>query len=132
MAIPAFRKYKIETLAKRVRFQCSNPDCGVHTVGPNTDRDKATTIGEAAHIHGAKPGSMRYDTGMSDASRAEITNGIWLCRNCHGKIDRDENEYSVDLRWTPFEGRSLPMLWRFPGPGASAPFQSMSECVLPG
>lgn len=39
----------------------------------------------------------RYDPKMSDATRAEITNGIWLCRNCHKIIDRDPPVYPADL-----------------------------------
>jgi hypothetical protein len=34
---------------------------------------------------------------MTDSSRAEITNGIWLCRNCHKLIDTDDQQYSVEL-----------------------------------
>ncbi|MDC1512884.1 hypothetical protein N8456_02145 [Porticoccaceae bacterium] len=34
---------------------------------------------------------------MTDTARAEITNGIWLCRNCHKIIDTDDNRYTVDL-----------------------------------
>ena len=94
---PDFSKSTIDTLARRARFQCSNPDCGAHTVGPNSDPAKATTIGEAAHIMGAQPGAARYDAAMSDATRAAVTNGIWLCRNCHGQIDRDATRYSAEL-----------------------------------
>lgn len=97
MAPPDFSKATIDTLARRARFQCSNPDCGAHTVGPNSDPEKATLIGEAAHIAGAKAGAARYDKLMSDVTRSAITNGIWLCRNCHGQIDRDEAKYSPDL-----------------------------------
>jgi hypothetical protein len=97
MVAPDFSKSAIDILARRARFQCSNPDCGVHTVGPNSDPAKATTIGEAAHIMGAQPGAVRYDATMSDVTRAAITNAIWLCRNCHGQIDRDAAKYPVDL-----------------------------------
>lgn len=97
MAVPAFSKSTVETLARRARYQCSNPACGAQTAGPNSDSLKATIIGEAAHIKGAKPDAKRYDATMSDEERAEITNGIWLCRNCHGLIDRDEVRYSADL-----------------------------------
>ena len=34
---------------------------------------------------------------MNDSSRAEITNGVWLCRNCHKLIDSDDQIYSNDL-----------------------------------
>ena len=67
MEAPDFIKKIVEVLAKRVRFQCSNCDCGVQTVGPNSDPEKATTIGEAAHIMGAKLGSARYDDVGCDA-----------------------------------------------------------------
>lgn len=97
MGNPDFTRATIDTLARRARFQCSNPDCGAHTVGPNSDPAKATTIGEAAHIMGAQPGSMRYDPAMSDVTRSAITNGIWLCRNCHVQIDRDVQRHPADL-----------------------------------
>jgi hypothetical protein len=97
MKASAFSRQTVDTLARRSGFQCANPDCGIQTVGPNADPNKATTIGEAAHICGAKLGSMRYDATMSDVTRASITNGIWLCKNCHGKIDRDAIEYPVEL-----------------------------------
>lgn len=97
MPAPDFSKSTIDTLARRARFQCSNPDCGVQTVGPNNDPAKATTIGEAAHIMGAQPGAARYDVTMSDVTRAAITNSIWLCRNCHGQIDRDAEKYPAEL-----------------------------------
>lgn len=97
MTTPEFPKLTIDILAKRARFQCSNPDCGAQTVGPNSDPVKATMIGEAAHIMGARPGSARYDPAMSDATRAAITNGVWLCGNCHGQIDRDEAKYPAKL-----------------------------------
>ncbi|MEP3297789.1 MAG: hypothetical protein ABJO27_15175 [Pseudoruegeria sp.] len=97
MAPPNFSKTTIDRLAKRARYQCSNPDCGVHTLAPNSNVEKTTVIGEAAHINGAKPGAKRFDSHMSDVIRASITNGIWLCRNCHGKIDRDETLFPVDL-----------------------------------
>ncbi|MEM9572099.1 MAG: hypothetical protein AAF996_11575 [Pseudomonadota bacterium] len=34
---------------------------------------------------------------MTDESRAEITNGIWLCRNCHKLVDQNAKEYSASL-----------------------------------
>ncbi len=33
---------------------------------------------------------------MTDLTRAEITNSIWLCRNCHKLIDTDEQKYSAN------------------------------------
>lgn len=70
----------------------------MQTVGPNTGApEKAVMLGEAAHIRGAKPNSARYDPSMSDVTRAEITNGIWLCCNCHTLVDRDEVRFDADL-----------------------------------
>jgi hypothetical protein len=59
------------------------------------------SIGEAAHIFGARQGAARYREEMTDVSRAEITNGIWLCRNCHRLIDSDASRFPADLmfRW---------------------------------
>lgn len=87
-------------MAKRAAFICSNTECRVSTVGPNAESDKATIIGEAAHICGARAGSARYDSEMSDVARAEITNAIWLCRNCHKKIDRNPKNFSAELLFT--------------------------------
>ncbi len=98
--IPDFSKKTIETLAQRAAFKCSNPDCRVNTVGPNSDPNKSTRIGEAAHIYGARVGSKRYNSKMTDSTRAEITNSIWLCRNCHKIIDSDENKYLEDILFT--------------------------------
>lgn len=94
---PDFTKKTIDILGKRAGFKCSNPDCRVNTVGPQSESDKSVTIGEAAHIYGARGKSARYLKSMTDASRAEITNGIWLCRNCHKLIDSDEREYPSSL-----------------------------------
>lgn len=98
--IPDFSPKTIDTLAKRAGYLCSNPDCRARTVGPNSEPDKATIIGEAAHIYGARPGAVRFNPKMTDVARAEITNGIWLCRNCHKIIDRDPDDHPFDLLFT--------------------------------
>ena len=94
---PNFSRKTVEVLAKRAAYICSNPDCRARTVGPNTDPNKSTLIGEAAHIFGARPGAKRFELGMNDSARAEITNAIWLCRNCHKLVDTDENRYSREV-----------------------------------
>jgi hypothetical protein len=95
--IPDFNNNTIDTLAKRAAYKCSNPDCKVNTIGPNSDPERSTKIGEAAHIYGARIGSKRYYPNMTDSARAEITNSIWLCRNCHKLIDTDEQKYSANI-----------------------------------
>jgi len=94
---PDFNKNTIETLARRAAYKCSNPDCRISTVGPNSDPNRATVLGEAAHIFGARPKSKRYDPRMSNQARAEITNGIWLCRNCHKLVDSDDQEWPAEI-----------------------------------
>jgi len=94
---PDFSKKTVDILAKRAAFKCSNPDCRVSTVGPNSDVRKSTLIGEAAHIFGARPNSKRYRPDMTDIARAEITNSIWLCRNCHKLIDTDDQKYTSNV-----------------------------------
>ncbi|SHI44762.1 HNH endonuclease [Aquimarina spongiae] len=95
--VPNFNQKTINTLAKRAAYLCSNPDCRTQTVGPNEDPNKSTVIGEAAHIFGARPGSKRYVSSMTDFARSNITNGIWLCRNCHKMIDTDYQRFSSDI-----------------------------------
>ena len=95
--IPDFSKTTVDTLAKRAAYLCSNPDCRISTSGPNSDPEKATVLGEAAHIFGARKKSKRFNPSMTDTTRAEITNGIWLCRNCHKRIDSDEEDFSSVL-----------------------------------
>lgn len=95
--LPDFTKKTVDIIAKRAAYKCSNPDCRISTVGPNSDDDKSTVIGEAAHINGARPHSKRYRADMTDNSRAEITNAVWLCRNCHKIIDSDEQNYSTNV-----------------------------------
>lgn len=87
----------IETMAKRVTYICSNPDCGKMTVGPNSNKNKSTSIGVAAHIRAAAPGGKRYDPNMTRTERSDISNGIWLCQSCSKLIDTDELKYTVEL-----------------------------------
>lgn len=75
---------------KRVGGHCSNPKCGVATIGPSTDTlNKSDTIGVAAHIMGAMPLAARYSIGQTEEERHSIENGIWLCSNCASLIDKN-------------------------------------------
>lgn len=76
---------------------CSNIECRAVTSGPADAPDKSVNIGEAAHIYGAKEHAARYRSDMTDVSRAEITNGIWLCRNCHKLVDADPLRFQAEL-----------------------------------
>lgn len=92
-----FRRQTVETLAKRAGHSCSNPDCGALTSGPAESDDSAINVGEAAHIYGARPGAARFKPDMIGAERSDITNGIWLCCNCHKIIDSDPGQFSPEL-----------------------------------
>lgn len=87
----------IDTLGKRAAFLCSNPDCGALTAGPTVHEAGSVNLGEAAHIFGLTPRSARYITSLSATELGDITNGIWLCRNCHKSVDNDELRFPVDL-----------------------------------
>ncbi len=97
MAAPDFSKATIEILSARSALRCNNPDCDILTTGPHSADDKKLSIGEAAHIYGARPSERRYRAAMTDVERATISNGIWLCRNCHGEIDKDPNRFPPNL-----------------------------------
>ena len=92
-------------LAKRAGGKCSMCQCP--TWGPHDKPDKDTSIGEAAHIAAAASGGPRYDPSMSPDKRSSASNGIWLCRNCHGKLDRNADTYTTrDLKKLKLEAES--------------------------
>jgi hypothetical protein len=61
------------------------------TVGPS---DASGTLklklGEAAHIRAARENEARFDPAMTDVQRADFSNGIWLCANCHAIVDKNK------------------------------------------
>ena len=90
-----FSKKTKDTLAKRVNYLCSFPDCDQRTTGPHTDNAKAISVGVAAHIAAAQPGGARFDPSMSADERRAPENGIWMCHHHATLIDRDPQKYSV-------------------------------------
>jgi hypothetical protein len=92
-----FSSETIQTLSRRAALLCSNPDCGALTAGPTTDTASAVNIGEAAHIYGRTSVAARYKADLSMAEVSDITNGIWLCRNCHKLIDNDPLRFPAEL-----------------------------------
>lgn len=94
---PDFSQKTVAILCKRAGSTCSNPSCGSVTSGPSLDPTKSINIGEAAHIYGARPTSKRFRPDLTGPQIAEITNGIWLCGNCHNKIDADDKRYPAEL-----------------------------------
>lgn len=92
-----FKPSVIATLARRAANRCANPECGAVTSGPTGEPNGSVNVGEAAHIYGANPGSARYDEKMASSDRGAITNAIWLCGNCHKRIDDDPSKYPPGL-----------------------------------
>ena len=92
-----FKQSVIAILAKRAANRCASPECGAVTSGPTIEPNGSVNVGEAAHIYGAHPGSARYDEKMASSDRSAITNAIWLCGNCHKKIDDDPSRYPPGL-----------------------------------
>jgi len=86
-----------ETLARRVGYCCSSPDCGKLTSGPHADPEKFVNIGVAAHITAASEGGPRYEPSLSPEQRRSVDNGIWLCQDCAKLIDSDVQRYTVGL-----------------------------------
>lgn len=76
-------------VAERAAYLCSNPECRALTVAPNSDPERSTTSGVAAHVSAASPGGPRYDADQSPADRRHISNAIWLCHSCSDRVDKD-------------------------------------------
>jgi hypothetical protein len=53
-----------------------------------TDYDPVVVIGEMAHVAGASDIGPRADTSLGEKARNDYENLILLCRNCHGRIDK--------------------------------------------
>lgn len=90
-----------DILAKRVSFKCSNPECRMTTIGPNSDPSQTTNIGVAAHKTAASSGGPRYDPLLTPEQRSGIGNGIWVCYSCSKLIDSDIDKYNIEVlnRW---------------------------------
>jgi hypothetical protein len=94
MRIEFSEKIKKE-IAQKAMFVCSNPGCLCLT-GYSTTEGKARSIAEAAHINAASKNGPRQGAGLSDNQLKSSSNGIWLCKICHDKVDDDPSHYDVD------------------------------------
>lgn len=92
-----FTAASVSTLARRVAYRCSNPNCRTPTSGPHSHDDKSVHIGVAAHITAASAGGPRFDASLSSNERIAIENGIYLCQACAKLIDSDSSRFTVDL-----------------------------------
>jgi hypothetical protein len=82
-----------ETLAKRVAYRCSRPECRSPTVGPHAQASRVVNVGVAAHISAASAKGPRFDPNQSAEERAAIENAIWLCQTCAKLIDSDVDSF---------------------------------------
>ncbi|MCF6176554.1 MAG: ATP-binding protein [Victivallaceae bacterium] len=86
-------------LAERVGFHCSNPSCGVATIGPSKIPSDKEYVGVAAHIYSASiSNGPRANQKLSKEERRSIDNGIHLCNKCSTLIDKNNGDgYSAVL-----------------------------------
>lgn len=86
-------------LAERVGFHCSNPSCGVATIGPSEDPTKKEYVGVAAHIYSASVhNGPRANSALTEQERRSPNNGIHLCNKCSTIIDKNNGSgYPADI-----------------------------------
>lgn len=82
------------TVAARVGYRCSRPDCRALTCGPQVDPSKALNVSVAAHITAASPGGPRYAPALTSDERRHANNAIWLCQNCGKLVDNDQTRFT--------------------------------------
>jgi len=82
-------------LAFRSGDLCALPGCGRRLTIDGEDGATAST-GEAAHIAGEKPDAARYDSSMTDEERNDVPNLIYLCGDCHTKIDKLKQDWPTE------------------------------------
>jgi hypothetical protein len=77
-------------LAERVGFHCSNPSCGVSTIGPSINANEREYVGVAAHIYSASvDNGPRANPSLTEEQRSNISNAIHLCNKCSTLIDKN-------------------------------------------
>ena len=90
-------------LALRSGNRCAMPSC--RRLLSEQRGDDIVLFGEAAHIAGEHGGgkrgrpSTRFDPAMTEEERNSLSNLLYVCRNCHAKIDAQplgESEYPVE------------------------------------
>ena len=76
--------------------RCAMPDCRKKLVLDGTKNDPPAIIGILAHIKGENPGSARYDLNMTVEEGKSCENLIFVCGDCHTKIDSQPNTYTAE------------------------------------
>lgn len=63
----------------------------------DNEKEEVACIGENAHIYGENPGSARYNDQLDDKYINSEQNLIFLCCNCHKKIDTEILLYPANV-----------------------------------
>lgn len=70
--------------------------CNTSLTVPSDESSGAEILGQAAHIYGEGGHAARYDSTKSADFVDSEKNLIYLCPNCHAKIDKQDSSYSVE------------------------------------
>lgn len=73
--------------------------CRHYSYSAASDTSANVNYGEAAHIKAVSNAWPRFDANQTDEECRDASNGLWLCRNCHKKVD---NKNSVNLYTTDY------------------------------
>lgn len=82
-------------LAMRSGDHCALPDCD-RSLSVDGAEAPSVVTGQAAHIAGENPGSARYNAAMTAEQRDAYPNLIYLCGDCHTKIDKQPEDFPVE------------------------------------
>ena len=84
-------------LAFRNGDRCALPGCCRQLTVDDPNGQAPVVTGEAAHIAGEKPDAARYVSTMTDDERNHYNNLIYLCGDCHTRIDKQEDAFPIPM-----------------------------------
>lgn len=87
-----FPKETVRQIAFEAHLFCCNPECCRFTSYSTSD-GKVRAIAEAAHVNAASDGGPRPGDVRTEEELKSATNGIWLCKICHARIDADSSQF---------------------------------------
>ena len=91
-------KATISKKNERLLHTKSGNRCAIcKTLLVDPDNPSLGCIGENAHIYGEKSDAARYDASKDDSYVNSEANLIFLCCNCHTKVDNDATLFPVEL-----------------------------------
>jgi len=76
--------------------RCAMTDCRRELVVEATENDDPSIVAVFAHIKGENEGSARFDASLDVKERNKHANLIFICANCHKKIDDQPQTYTTD------------------------------------